>query len=126
MGGFFENFTGGHGILGRRGLKHERELTDVMLDQIGTNDELGTELGPLLQAGKAPMTVEQHRAYRQMIAGRVNDLQTVNEGVAGFRSAQSHLRSQAATPENAAQLDVMDTQADYAHRLLISNNPKLQ
>jgi len=124
--GFFDTFTGGHGILGRKGLKHERELTDVMLDQVRNDQELGTELAPLLENGKAPMTVEQHRAYRAMIAGRAQDLGTVSSGMLGFRAAQSHLRKQTDSPDNIAQLDVMDTQADYAHKLMVSNNPKLQ
>lgn len=113
------------GILGRRGLDDERELTNQLLARIQGDDELAG-LDSLIAAAQQPLTREQHQKVRGALLEAANDQHVVNSGYDAFQAQQAELRQRAGTGADEEQLGVMDSQMSYAHKLLLSSNPDLQ
>jgi hypothetical protein len=122
---FYEAATGGHGIFGRLGLDEERDLTDDLISQV--QNAPGLEgLTAAAEAGRGPMTREEHANFRAGLIQSALNLETANVGYEGFRAQSSRLRNTTVTQGDAEQLDIMDAQASYAHRLLSSADPALR
>lgn len=117
---FYDAATQGHGLFGRRGLSHERELTDSLIDQAR-----GTPLESLAEFGKMPMTREQHGEFRAKLLQTANTMQSLSAGYDEFNQSLAKLRASAPTNADREQLDLMDSAGKYAARLIQSGNPAL-
>lgn len=114
-----------YGVLGRRGLDDERDLTNELVSRVQADDELAG-LDGLVAAAQQPLTREQHHRVRAALTQAVVDQRTINAGYAGFQAQQAELRERMVNANDEEQLGVMDSQMTYAHRLLTSSNPQLQ
>lgn len=111
------------GILGRRGLADERELTDELIGQVRALEDV-QGLDAMLAAAEQPLTREQHRAVRGALSQAVNDQRTINSGFEAFNREQTRLLN--LNPADSEQLTTMASQMEIAHEYLLSVNPELQ
>lgn len=111
------------GIIGRRGLANEREQTDSLIASIEADDELGG-LDALLEAGRSPLTREEHAKFRSALEQAALDQKTVASAFERFQDQQRQLME--LNPADHEQLSTMGSQMELAHDYLMSANPDLQ
>jgi len=111
------------GVLGRRGLADERELTDEVIGRIQADEQL-EGLDSLISAGRRPLTREQHASFRAALAQAATEQKTVAAGFDAFNREQSRLLN--TNPADSEQLITMTSQMEIAHRYLMSGNPELE
>ena len=70
--------TGGEGLLGRAGVKKERNLTDALIDSITEEDANEADLSSWLDAGRNRMTSAQHQDFRAALQQHVSDVKKIN------------------------------------------------
>lgn len=113
--------TGGVGLFGRLGLRHERELTDQLIADVSSSDEF-RGLSAMAEAGRAPMTREEHAQFRAGVMQAALDTRVFNAGMKEYGTRTARAREQAVSKEDLLLLDNFDAMAGHAQRLAESGN----
>jgi len=116
--------TGGQGLFGRLGMHHERELTDQLIADVENSDEF-KGLDGMLEAGRSPMTREQHAGFRSGVIQAALNQRVFNAGYEDYLKQSGGLRATAKSRDDLALLDDMDAQAKHAQRLMQSGDPAM-
>jgi len=119
----YDALTAGEGILGRRGLRRERELTDSMIDLTRSDAEIAG-LDSFLSIGATRMTREQHHAYRAALSERVGGQRTANEAFAVLNKQLDMLTP--ANDDDRQQIALMRSGLEFSQAYTRSENPDLQ
>jgi hypothetical protein len=124
---FYAGLSGGEGLFGQWRPSFVRERMGATVDAITNDTDLPAEFREEAESYRnSNLTVPEAFAAINGLQQRARDIRTVGSAFKGFGEQQTKLRGAAMTPEDTAQLDVLDTQADYGRRLMLSSNPELQ
>lgn len=124
---FYAGATDGQGLVGQWRPTFARERIGAAVDAIREDADLPEDFKELAETARnANLSVPETFAAINQLQQRARDIKAVNGAFRGFGEQQTRLRNQAITTEDRAQLDVFDTQAEFARRLLLSSNPELQ
>jgi len=112
----YSSATGGQGLFGRLGMRHERQLTDDLIDTIGSNEEFKGFEG-MLEAGRSPLTREQHSQFRSGLIQAALDRRVFNAGFDELRGNMANARKLTVGDDDTIMLDNFDALANHAMRL---------
>lgn len=123
----YAGLTEGEGLFGQWRPSFVRDRIGATVDAIAGDDELPDEFKEQAEAVRtANLTVPEAFAAISGLQQRARDIKTVQTAYKGFGAQQAGLRKAAMSPEDRAQLDVLDSQAEYGTRLMLSSNPELR
>lgn len=121
MEDLYSRATGGRGLFGRLGMREERELTDQLIADVSSNDEFAGLAG-LTEAGRGPLTREQHAEFRSSLTQAALDSRVFNAGFDEYVRNSARARAQSVSKEDGLMLDNFDAIANHARRLAASGN----
>lgn len=113
--------TGGVGLFGTLGLRQERELTDELIAEVSSNEEL-SGLAGMVEIGRSPLTREQHAQFRAGITQAAINMQAFNAGMSEFATRMGDARGTAVSKEDNQILDNFQALANHAQRLSATGN----
>lgn len=122
---FYEAATDGTGLFGRLGLREERELTDRIIGQVQNDDDLAG-LVPMAEAGRAPLTRQQHTEFRAGLMQAALNQKVLDANYQQFFGEQALLKRNAMGRDDLDAVDLMGSHAEMANRYLRSGDPALQ
>lgn len=117
----YSKATSGHGLFGQLGLHQERELTDQLIHDLSNNEEFKGMEG-MLEAGKSPLTREQHAAFRSGIVQAALDRRVFNAGLEEYQAKAATARTNMVSKEDAIAMDNFDAMANHANRLAMTGH----